>query len=249
MQQQTWQRTRRKRKSTPLSEKRGRTRQTTHRSHANTTLRHMVNHTPPFQTIERRDKKKDEEQRRETRQQERHMVFGDNVRARKAARALPRTPTQRGRGRGTKAHAPHPRHSTMTQPRHKNTALNQQCCDKEHGGERRKEGEARRCKRGKTCEGEDPIQAQGQHTPPHPAIQRDHHTRRGTPHTRRGDQQHSRPSLTMPPTTTTAPHHPRWPHPPPRRGGSRQRIPHHTNSTDTHSPPTHHTPGNGQCMT
>nr|DAQ71888.1 MAG TPA: hypothetical protein [Caudoviricetes sp.] len=26
------------------------------------------------------------------------MVFGDNVRARRAARALPRTPTQRGKG-------------------------------------------------------------------------------------------------------------------------------------------------------
>lgn len=30
------------------------------------------------------------------------MVFGDNVRARRAARALPRTPIQRGRGRGRK---------------------------------------------------------------------------------------------------------------------------------------------------
>lgn len=60
----------------------------------------------------------------------------------------------------------------------------------------------------------------GQHTTPHPAIQRDHHAnrrgtpthRQGTPHTRRGGQQHSRPSLTMPPTiryatppSTTAP--------------------------------------------
>lgn len=88
---------------------------------------------------------------------------------------------------------------------------------------------------------------QGDNThPPHPAIQRDHHANgRGTPRTRRGGQPHSRPSLTMPPTTATAPHHPQWPHPPPRRGGSRQRIPHHTNSTDTHSPPTHHTPSNG----
>lgn len=42
MQQQTRQRTRRKRQSTPLSEKRRRKRQTTHRSHANTTLQHMV---------------------------------------------------------------------------------------------------------------------------------------------------------------------------------------------------------------
>ena len=65
MQQQTRQRTRRQRQSTPLPEKRGRTRQTTHRSHANTTHRHMVNHTPPFQTMERRGTKKDGEQRRE----------------------------------------------------------------------------------------------------------------------------------------------------------------------------------------
>ena len=48
MQQQTRQRTRRQRQGTPLPEKRRRTRQTTHRSHANTTHRHMVNHTPPF---------------------------------------------------------------------------------------------------------------------------------------------------------------------------------------------------------
>ena len=31
----------------------------------------------------------------------------------------------------------------------------------------------------------------------------------------------------------------------PRRGGSGQRIPHYTNTTDAHSPPTHHTPSNG----
>lgn len=50
MQQQTRQRTKRQRQSTPLPKKRRRKRQTTHRSHANTTHRHMVNHTPPFQT-------------------------------------------------------------------------------------------------------------------------------------------------------------------------------------------------------
>lgn len=43
MQQQTRQRTTRQRQSTPLPEKRGRTRQTTRRRHANTTHRHMVN--------------------------------------------------------------------------------------------------------------------------------------------------------------------------------------------------------------
>ena len=60
MQQQTRQRTRKKRKNTPLPEKRRRKRQTTHSRHANTTLQHMVNHTPPFQQKERRMVKKSE---------------------------------------------------------------------------------------------------------------------------------------------------------------------------------------------
>lgn len=108
------------------------------------------------------------------------MVFGDNVRARWAARALPRTPTTGKRRRQreeedkqrdlTLSHPPvipqstthntmrqdktctvithchhhthtphallpntnHHRYSTMTQPCHKDTALNQQCCDREH---------------------------------------------------------------------------------------------------------------------
>lgn len=54
----------------------------------------------------------------------------------------------------------------------------------------------------------DPIRTQGSTTHATPAIQRDHHTNkrgtpthgRGTPRTRRGGQQHCRPSLTMPPT-------------------------------------------------
>ena len=96
MQQQTRQRTTRERKNTPLPEKRGRTRQTTRSRHANTTHRHMVNQPPPFQQEERRGTKKDEERRGGKRTQQRDaMVFGDNVRARKAARALPRTPTQK----------------------------------------------------------------------------------------------------------------------------------------------------------
>lgn len=83
------------------------------------------------------------------------VVFGDNVRARKAARALPRTPTQRGRGEGKKTrqrgqdhtplthrhsnpHTNHQRHFTMTQPCHKTHPLNQQCCDSRH-----KEGKRR----------------------------------------------------------------------------------------------------------
>ena len=43
--------------------------------------------------------KKGGEQRRREHNKRNAMVFGDNVRARKAARALPRTPTQIGRGR------------------------------------------------------------------------------------------------------------------------------------------------------
>lgn len=65
----------------------------------------MVNHPPPFHNnrksgarrktghTEKRGKKKKRTQQGNT------MVFGDNVRARKAARALPRTPTTRRRQR------------------------------------------------------------------------------------------------------------------------------------------------------
>lgn len=86
------------------------------------------------------------------------MVFGDNVRARRAARALPRTPTskeeeeERQRREETKkannetAHPTalphntnHHRYSTKTPPCHKNTTLNQQCCDNEHKDGREKE--------------------------------------------------------------------------------------------------------------
>ena len=42
------------------------------------------------------------------------------------------------------------------------------------------------------------------------------------------------------PPSTMPPHHSQWPHPPPRRGESGRRIPHHTNTTDTHPHP-HHT--------
>ena len=62
-----------------------------------------MNPPPPFQTIEKRTMKKSGKQRKEKRKEERGktnnrrdaMVFGDNVRARIAARALPRTPTQK----------------------------------------------------------------------------------------------------------------------------------------------------------
>ena len=98
MQQQTRKRQTRQRQSTPLPEKRRRKRQTTRSSNANTTQRHMVNHPPPFQTIERRGVESEEQSRQDkANNKEDAMVFGDNVRARIAARALPRTPQQRGR--------------------------------------------------------------------------------------------------------------------------------------------------------
>ena len=67
MQQQTRQRTTRQRKSTPLPEKRGGTRQTTHSRHANTTHQHMVNHPPPFQAQKGGTQRKTE--RRKTREE------------------------------------------------------------------------------------------------------------------------------------------------------------------------------------
>ena len=76
-----------------------------------------------------------------------------------------------------------------------------------------------------------------------PAIQRDHHTNgRGTPHTRRGRQQHSRPSLTMPPTIRYATH-PSAMAPPSTtvRGERTEDTPpheHHRHTLTTHTPPT-----------
>lgn len=185
----------------------------------------------------RRDNKKDA------------MVFGDNVRARKAARALPRTPTQKGRERkrdrktrqATRTtHPPHHRHSTthnimrqdktrtvittrwyadsilhtphallpnthhhhyspITQPCHKDTAPNQQCCDREHrrwkrGEEERRIKEGKQCKTGKTmqeereqCEEDGDNTRQGDNTQPAPpAIQQGHRVNdKGTPTRRR----------------------------------------------------------------
>lgn len=81
---------------------------------------------------------------------------------------------------------------------------------------------------------------------PHPPFNGDNTQTEGGHHTQDGEANNTA-ALHSPchPPSTMPPHHPQRPHPPPRRGGSRQRIPHHTNSTDTHSPPTHHTPSNG----
>ena len=139
----------------------------------------MVNHTPPFHNNRKGEARRKTGSRKKRTQQENTMVFGDNVRARWAARALPRTPTQRGRRRQreeedkhetmhshtlsppfhnpqhstTRQHTHHThkewtvnsghhtpfhphtnyhRYSTITQPCHKDTALNQQCRDREH---------------------------------------------------------------------------------------------------------------------
>nr|DAE88950.1 MAG TPA: hypothetical protein [Caudoviricetes sp.] len=78
-----------------------------------------------------------------------------------------------------------------------------------------------------------PIQTRGITAHTTPAIQHGYNTnRRGTPTHRRGRQQHYRPSTQCHPTIHNAT--------PPStavRGGEHTRIPHHTNSTHTHSPP------------
>lgn len=145
----------------------------------------------------------------------------------------------------------------MTQPCHKDTALNQQCCDSKHKGGRvrgqNKKGETIQEGR-EQCERGEPNPKIGHHSTycsRHSIEPQDkqqggrQHTDGGSRHST-GSQQHHRPSLTMPPTihngtppSTTAPPSTTT------RGGNTQRIPHHTNTTNTHPPPTHHTPGNG----
>lgn len=171
----------------------------------------------------------------------------------------------------------------MTQPCHKDTALNQQCCDSKHKdrrGERntvppphfpthdkhdntrqkRNEGDTRGTGQ---CEGgQDNVKGRtqsedraSQHTHSRPSIgpqgkrQGDANTQTGDADIRRGVSNTAALHPPCHPPSAMPPHHPRRPHPPPQRGGSRQRIPHHTNSTDTHSPPTHHTPGKEQYTT
>lgn len=176
------------------------------------------------------------------------MVFGDNVRARRAARALPRTPTQRGRekekkrGEGMSPHTP---------PFHNDTTLNQQCCDSKHkrweGGKKERRGNARGAR---TMQDAGPKTKTGHHSTPPPFNKTTKQTREGTPTRTGGDA-----NIQWGASNTTAlhsPYHPPSAMPPPFRngpthhhceGGDAQRIPHHTNSTNTHSPPTHHTPG------
>ena len=126
----------------------------------------------------------------------------------------------------------------MTQPCHKDTTLNRQCCDREHnnGGRGNARG-TRQCKREQNnARRVDPSEHGDttQHTTP--TIQRDHHANERGGNTRTG-----RP-VTPPPFTRHATHHPQWPHPPPRRGGGRTEDtpPHeqHRHVLTTHAPRT-----------
>ena len=102
MQQQTRQRTRRKRQSTPLPEKRGRKKQTTHRRHANTTHQHMVNHTPPFHNNRKgaaRRKTGNRENREENTTRETQWCSGITCVLAKLRAHYPEHQQQRGRER------------------------------------------------------------------------------------------------------------------------------------------------------
>ena len=108
------------------------------------------------------------------------MVFGDNVRARRAARALPRTPTRRGKGKGRGeekdeiTHTARPAIPPQHEPNHKDTTLNQQCCDSKHKTGRREE----------------------QDQPPRTTAIHNAHT---TCTTLRNSRQHTRPTALPPP--------------------------------------------------
>jgi hypothetical protein len=83
-----------------------------------------VNHAPPFQTQKGGARRKAGSREKGT-QQGNIMVFGDNVRARKAARALPRTPTAKGREEGKEERERRRRqqrdHTHLTRHRHSTT--------------------------------------------------------------------------------------------------------------------------------
>lgn len=222
------------------------------------------------------------------------MVFGDNVRARTAARALPRTPPTReteeeeedktrqdSKTTHTLPHTthtaipPHTNHhhySTMTQPCHKHTTLNQQCCDSEHkdrSGKRKRIAEQdiahhHTPSHFPTCntqheKEQDNARGTGQRrmgntmkragTTQRRGTTTTHHSRHSTgtldklegdANTQTGGHHRStRPSMLCHPTSSC--------HPPPNDspthlhewGESNRRIPHHTNTTDRHTP-THH---------
>ena len=230
MQQQTRQRQRRQRKNTPLPEKRRRTRQTTRRSHAHPTLRHMVNTPTAIPTKRKaghRRKAGREREEKKTSNKKTQWCSGITCVLAELRAHYPehqttkrkRTEEKERRRQHTHTTAPppntnHHRHSTMTQPCHKDTHLNQQCCNSKHT-ER-----AGRYKRTRTMK-----ERAGQRKVPDPTRTREHHNTRttrpstrvtkqttrghrykheGDANVRKGDHHHStRPSTTMPP------HHPR----------------------------------------
>lgn len=239
------------------------------------------------------------------------MVFGDNVRARKAARALPRTPTQRRRDKGrgqrkqtTRPHTPPPFHnpqhnttrqdktrhilppqhewrtdvdtipinhhhySTMTQPCHKDTTLNQQCCNRKHNTEENSRTQfhnevthrysqrhhrtsppttkaTSHKRKGSGTVRRGAGQCEGAPPQSERGDNTPHHPRHSTrpPHKRKGDTNtNGRVTIAVP--ALHSPCHPPSTMPPPSTTvrGSTQRIPHHTNTADiTHL---HHTLGN-----
>ena len=155
MQQQARQRQTRERQSTPLPEKRGRKRQTTHSSHANTTHRHMVNHTPPFHNNRKDGARRKAVNRKERTQQGNTWCSGITCVLAKLRAHYPehqqqkrqREKRRRQRRQATRPHThshppppfhnPHTnqrRHSAIPQPCHKDTTLNQQYCDGKHKG-------------------------------------------------------------------------------------------------------------------
>ena len=170
------------------------------------------------------------------------MVFGDNVRARMAARALPRTPTQRGRRRERRRgeegrRRDHTPHTPPSRSPHSNTATQQH---KEKGDsttrgnvmqkeDRTMRNAGSNPKTGNTMKRTGTTQDKG-------TTQQHHHSRHsiGPQSKQQGGRQHTDgdaairrgvsntvalPSLCHPPSAMP-PHHPRRPHPPPRRGGS-----------------------------
>ena len=131
----------------------------------------------------------------------------------------------------------HHRHPTMTQPCHKDTHPNQQCCDSKNN-----EGRDKAKMGSRTTQDARPNANTG--TPHHahhrPSTRGAKRTTRGTPTPNKGGHQHwtGRSAILPPfhhhatPPPTTAP-------PTTMNGGGHQRIPHHAKTSDRHSP-THH---------
>ena len=173
-------------------------------------------------------------------------------------------------------HTNHHRYSTMTQPCHKHTTLNQQCCDREHedrSGKKKRiaeqdiahhhtpshfptcntqhekeqdntRGTGQR-RMGNTMKRTGTTQRRGHHNTRHSRhstgtldkLEGDANTQAGGP-----PPQHP-PFNAMPPPNDSPTHHHEW-------GESNRRIPHHTNTADTHSHPHRTTaPGKEQCTT